>query len=157
LTAPIGKVRTHLPVHGVWSASESVIENVARLCRSAAGGRHAARALAEWTRPFELSEAEFQVLWQLRSTADAGRDQTTLAGELGFSPAQVSATVERLRTRLLILKQTVPGDRRRHFWQLSAGGRKLLDQMLYAAAQLRCDEISERKGQSAQPAREAAA
>ncbi len=157
MTAPNGNARALLAVDGVWPASESVIENVARLCRSAVNGRRAARELAEWTRRFELSEAEFQVLWQLRSAADVGRDQTTLAGELGFSPAQVSSTVERLRSRLLILKQSVAGDRRRHLWQLSAGGRKLIDQMLYAAAQLRCGEIPECESESAHPAREAAA
>jgi DNA-binding MarR family transcriptional regulator len=157
LTAPNANSRADAAANGGWSAGESVIENVTRLCKSAIVGRRAARMLAEWTKRFELSEAEFHVLWQLRSAPGDGLDQTTLAGELTFSPAQVSTTVERLRKRLLIFQHAAPGDRRRRLWQLSAGGRKLIDQMLYAAAQLRGGTPFDSERAESISAREAAA
>ena len=157
MTAPIANSHVDAAADGTWSVGESVIENVARLSKAAIGGRRAARALAEWAKQFELSEAEFHVLWQLRAAPADDLDQTTLARELAFSPAQVSATVERLRVRLLILHHSAAGDRRRRLWQLSAGGRKLIDQMLYAAAHLRCQALSESDCADAAQAREAAA
>jgi len=157
LTAGDSNSRADATAPETWSAGESVMESIARLCRSAIDGRRAARALGEWTKRFALSEAEFHVLWQLRSASPEGLDQTALVRELAFSPAQVSATVERLRRRLLILQHAVAGDRRRHLWQLSAGGRKLIDQMLYDAALWRCELLSESECAASVRAREAAA
>jgi DNA-binding MarR family transcriptional regulator len=93
-------------------------------------GRRAARALADWARRFKLSEPEFLVLWCLRDATADGVDQTTIAHWLALSPAQVSATVERLRAEGSIVREAVPGDRRRHLWQLSASGRGKLIKML---------------------------
>lgn len=98
-------------------------------CRRVIDGRRAARVLAAWTRRFELGEAEILTLWWLSSTA-GGVDQTTLAQQLALSPAQISATVERLRARGQIVQDVSRGDRRRHVWQLSAEGRRLLDDAL---------------------------
>jgi DNA-binding MarR family transcriptional regulator len=95
--------------------------------------------LAGWAYPFALSEVEFLVLWRLHGATADGFDQRTLAGELAFSPAQVSATVERLRARELIVGQLAPSDRRRHLWCLSAGGRVLLERLVEAAALLHRD------------------
>jgi DNA-binding MarR family transcriptional regulator len=103
---------------------------VERTCRTVVDGRRAARALAEWLRRFELSEPEFQVLWRLRDVAVEGLDQTTLANQLALSPAQVSATVERLGTRGWIIAHSRPEDRRRRLWQLSASGRTMLQSIL---------------------------
>jgi DNA-binding MarR family transcriptional regulator len=100
-------------------------------------GRRAARALSEWTARFEMGEAEFQVLWCLRTAA--GLDQTTLSTTLAISPAQVSAIVERFRQRDWICQQSAASDRRRRLWRLSTSGRGLLDQMIAAAAQLVCN------------------
>jgi DNA-binding MarR family transcriptional regulator len=136
LTAPAFNSCADVAGDGCWPAGEVVIDSVARLCKSAIGGRRAARALAEWAQRFALSEAEFHVLWRLRAAAAEGLDQTTLAGELAFSPAQVSATVERLRARDFIVQQAAPQDRRRHLWRLSVGGAELLGQMVEAAALL---------------------
>lgn len=118
------------------------IDSAARLeraCSAAANGRRAARALADWTKRFGLTEAEFQFLWRLRPTSGDGPNQTTLAGSLVFSPAQISAIVERMRQRGLISERGTIGDRRRNYWQLSAAGRELLDQMQCAAASLHFD------------------
>jgi DNA-binding MarR family transcriptional regulator len=103
------------------------------ICRAIIDGRRAARTLAVWTARFELSEAEFLVLWCLRDTATAGIDQTTIAERLALSPAQVSATAERLRASGRIVPRSAAGDRRRHLWQLSAAGRTLLEIMFHNA------------------------
>ena len=102
-------------------------------CRAIVDGRRAARALACWMRQFELSEPEFLVLWCLRGTASAGLDQSTIAENLALSPAQVSATVERLRIRGCIAREEVSGDRRRHLWRLSASGCALLATIYFDA------------------------
>jgi DNA-binding MarR family transcriptional regulator len=93
--------------------------------------------VAEWSKRFGLSEAEFQLLWWLRSAPDDGFDQTALASALAFSPAQISASVERLRAQGHIAPTRPVADRRRHHWQLSATGRELIDQMLVAVTLLR--------------------
>jgi DNA-binding MarR family transcriptional regulator len=139
------------------SAGEVLIEQLARLCKSAIGGRRAARALADWAKRFGLSEAEFHVLWQLRAAPAEGLDQTTLAADLAFSPAQVSATVERLRCRDLVFSQIARGDRRRHLWRLSGSGQGLIEVMLSAAALLRSGQVAGQERARTAGAREAAA
>lgn len=114
-------------------------DRVERACAAAANGRRAARALSEWARRFGLTEAEFQLLWRLRLAPADGLNQTTLAGVLAFSPAQVSAVVEHLRQRALIGERGATGDRRRHHWQLTADGLALLRQMIESATSLRYD------------------
>jgi DNA-binding MarR family transcriptional regulator len=106
-------------------------------CRTAVCGRRAVRALSEWARRFGLGEAEFQILWQLRSAKRDGLDQTALASALACSPAQISAIVERLRVHGEICEIAGSTDRRRHRWQLSPSGQELVDRMLAAAALLR--------------------
>ncbi len=110
---------------------------IARTCQTVVDGRRAARALADWAGRFDLSEPEFHVLWCLRDATADGVDQTTIAHSLALSPAQVSATVERLRAEGCIVQQAVPGDRRRRLWQLSASGRATLNEMLRNAGSLR--------------------
>jgi DNA-binding MarR family transcriptional regulator len=127
------------------SAAEAVAGRVGLTCRTAAGGRRAVRSLAEWAHRFQLSEPDFQVLWSLRSIAGDGLDQTTLARQLAYSPAQVSGTVERMRSAGWIIQRQLPGDRRRHLWRLSESGRRLLTEMLSAASSLQLDFISDRQ------------
>jgi DNA-binding MarR family transcriptional regulator len=115
------------------AAEESQIRRVGVTCRTAAEGRRAARALAEWAQRFELGEPDAQVLWCLRRGPAGGLDQTTLAKQLACSPAQVSATVERMRSRGWITPWQRPGDRRRNLWRLSPDGNRLVDEMLAAA------------------------
>jgi DNA-binding MarR family transcriptional regulator len=138
--------------------AESDIYRVGSTCSTATDGRRAIRALGEWAGRFDVAEPEFQVLWSLRWGPAAGLDQTTLAKKLAYSPAQISATVERLRSRGWISQRPLPGDRRRHLWQLSAEGHRLIEQMLAAAGYLRCLEISETSTHATDSrAREAAA
>jgi DNA-binding MarR family transcriptional regulator len=124
-------------------AADGAPARIVFTCRTAAAGRSAVRAIAEWSHQFGLSEPEFQVLWCLRSAVSEGLDQTTLARQLVYSAAQVSATVERMREQGWIIQRPIAADRRRHLWQLSDGGRNLLGQMLDAAGVLRCDARSD--------------
>jgi DNA-binding MarR family transcriptional regulator len=115
------------------NSSDSVADAawpIARACQMVVAGRRAARALADWARRFELSESEFLVLWCVADAAAEGVDQITIAQLLALSPAQVSATVERLRVVGYIVQQAVPGDRRRHLWRLSEAGRNRSTAML---------------------------
>ncbi len=122
--------REHAP------AADEAVEQVDRTCRAAIDGRRAARSLAAWAKPYELSEPEFQLLWSLRRLVNGRVDQTSLARQLALSPAQVSATVERLRCGGWLGLLVAPGDRRRHCWQLSEAGYSLLAKMLVDREQL---------------------
>jgi DNA-binding MarR family transcriptional regulator len=114
-------------------------DEVGRVCHVAANGRRAARALGQWCRRFEMTEPEFQVLWLLQIEATGGFDQTTLARRLAYSPAQVSATVERLRTQGRIIQHAIEGDRRRNLWHLTTVGSGIIAEMLLAAPDLRSE------------------
>jgi DNA-binding MarR family transcriptional regulator len=139
-------------------SQNELAERLERACCAAAAGRRAARALAEWAKPFGLTEAEFQMLWRLRPTSTPGPNQSSLAGELSFSPAQVSAVVERLRQRDLIRECPATGDRRQHHWQLSAAGQILVNRMLADASSLQFDSNPRTGiGEGANCRREAAA
>jgi len=93
--------------------------------------------LAQWAGRFELSESELQILWCLCGIIGPGIDQTTLATQLALSPPQVSACVEKLRTRGFIVNHEAHGDRRRRLWQSSANGSELLQAIVQAAGELR--------------------
>jgi DNA-binding MarR family transcriptional regulator len=107
---------------------------VGQLCCATIEGRRAAKTLGALSKQFELSEPEFELLWCLQKVASDGFDQKSLAGRLGFSPAQVSACVEKLRQRGLIACQNIPGDRRRHLWLLTGQGNELLNAAVRAAS-----------------------
>jgi DNA-binding MarR family transcriptional regulator len=121
------------PPRGGGALGSSAIEVVDRHCRQAVDGRRAMRGLSDWARRFGLSEPELQVLWKLREVTGSGLDQTTLSHRLALSPAQVSATVERLCGRGWISPVSRPDDRRRRLWQLSEDGRRLIATMLAGA------------------------
>ena len=109
--------------------------SVSDACRRAADGRRAARMVADWARQFELSEPEFQLLWCVHGAQEIGVDQRTLAGWLAFSPAQISATVERLQAAGWIVQHVCRDDRRRHLVQLAEAGAAKLAVILSDAGQ----------------------
>jgi DNA-binding MarR family transcriptional regulator len=102
-------------------------------------------------------QAISQILWRLRLAPNTGFDQTSLANALAFSPAQISASIERLRAKGRICPTSSVADRRRHHWQLSETGCELLDQMLIAATLLRCQPGGEAQSDLSGGCREAAA
>ncbi len=120
---------------------DAVVRHLERTCHSVIDGRRAARALTDWARQFALSEPEFQLLWCLRLLVGGGFDQTTLASRLALSPAQVSTSVERLRTQGWIAQNQVAGDRRRNLWQLTPQGLSLLAGMLAVADPLHFERL----------------
>src|SRR5829696_7923242 len=97
-------------------------ERLEHVCQTAVDGRRAARMLARWAERFQLSESELQILWCLCGAVGPGIDQTTLATQLALSQPQVSACVERLRARGLIVNHELRGDRRRRLWKSSVSG-----------------------------------
>jgi len=106
---------------------------VGRMCCAAIDGRRAAKSLSALSKRFEITEPELEILWCVGEAGNGGVDQTTLAARLVFSPAQVSACVEKLRVRSLIAHQEAPGDRRRHVWHLSPEAIELLAKLTTAA------------------------
>jgi DNA-binding MarR family transcriptional regulator len=146
------------PLRGNTAQAEGeTLAHVDHTCASAISGRRAARVLAEWAKRFGLSEAELQLLWRLRAAPDDGFDQTSLASALAFSPAQISASVERLRVQGSICPSGSVADRRRRHWRLSATGRELLEQMVVAETLLRCQGSNELSVDLSGRGREAAA
>jgi DNA-binding MarR family transcriptional regulator len=107
------------------------------VCQTAIVGRRAVRQLSQWSERFELSESELQILSCLGGSIGSGVDQTTLATGLAFSPPQVSACVEKLRARGLIVHHEARGDRRRRLWQLTADGIAILQQVVRVAGDSR--------------------
>ncbi len=115
---------------------DAVVRLIEQTCQTAIEGRRAARAIAHWSKGFQLTEPESQILWCVRDAADGSIDQTTVAKRLALSPAQVSASVEKLRSGGWISPREAPGDRRRRLWQLSLKGNELLIRMLLAGGEL---------------------
>jgi DNA-binding MarR family transcriptional regulator len=139
VTAPSQHPATDIPRGRPASADARFVQQT---CRAIVDGRLAARSLARWCKQFELSEAELQALWQLCFAA-GGIDQATLANRLALSPAQVSATVERLRARNWLVQLANPHDRRRRVWQLSADGQDLLLRKLADVSSLRAELVED--------------
>ena len=116
--------------------------SVARIdaaCQLAAGGKLAARDIAAWLRGFQVTEPEFRLLWLLAQPGDASPghatfDQAELAELLVVSPAQVSGSVERLRSLGMLDRTTDQRDRRRQLWRLADGGRELLAAVVASVA-----------------------
>jgi len=110
------------------------------VCRLIATGRGLARRLTAALREYRMSETEFRLLWLLRSKlADSDRasvEQSALATQLGSSPAQISAIVERLRSQKIIASDTDANDRRRRLWQLTPSGREQFEEIIAAVGLL---------------------
>ncbi len=78
----------------------------------------------------ELTETEFFLLWFCRQAGEQGVAQKEMTDAIGVSPAQMSATVDRLRTRGLMEARRTAIDRRRQQLILSPEGRLVLDEAL---------------------------
>jgi len=106
-------------------AGESGAERLLRLIHwSSTASRHLRRQLADVTAAFELTDSELLVIWLCRGT---GWVQVELAGTIGVSPAQMSGTVDRLRSRGLVGMHRPTMDRRRQVWRTTSGGQALLN------------------------------
>lgn len=134
MSTPGDDMRGDGPFGGQFPAADVTARQFERTCRAVVEGRRAARALASWSKPFELNESDLQVLWALHLATPDRLNQSLLAGLLVVSPAQMSVTVERLRARNWIEQLPTGGDRRRNHWQLTADGQRLLARVMAAAA-----------------------
>jgi DNA-binding MarR family transcriptional regulator len=119
-----------LRVSSVSAAADGFAAAAKRIeaaCQQATAGKLAMRELADWTRPFGLSEMEFRLLWLLSQPEWIGgdaceRDQVELAERLAVSAAQVSSVVERLRAQGFIEPVRDGADRRRQLWRIAPAG-----------------------------------
>ncbi len=73
----------------------------------------------------DLTEMACRTLWICHRQGPAGVSQADIAAELDLSPAHVSALVEDLRARDLLLGERRPPDRRRQFWSLTPSGAEI--------------------------------
>ncbi len=112
------------------------VRRITKTCRQAVAGKLASRQLAAWVDGFAVGDTEFRVLWELFTahahSPAATFDQAELADRLAVSAAQISGMVERLRRSQLVARPAVDGDRRRQFWQLTAAGEDLVQQIIAA-------------------------
>jgi DNA-binding MarR family transcriptional regulator len=156
LTAPKVNFASDNSARGTAQMKDAAVRCLDKLCQSAIDGRYAVRDLLPYLQRYSLGEPDLQVLWSLRNEPPTGLDQTTLAGQLAYSAAQVSATVEKLRKRGLLSNHESPGDRRRRLWKLSADGQSLIREVMRLVEVLSGANAATIVDESASP-REAAA
>jgi MarR family 2-MHQ and catechol resistance regulon transcriptional repressor len=78
---------------------------------------------------WDLSPSQFNVLYLLLD-APSGRTQTELSRRLLMHRSNVTGLVDRLEIRRLVKRLGDPKDRRSYRVVLTAGGRRLMDQIL---------------------------
>lgn len=94
---------------------------------------HAARAIAEELTRFDLARGEFDVLATLRRSGPPHRlNPKALSGRLMLSSGAMTNRLDQLEKRGLIRRTPDPDDRRGLLIELTAAGRKLVDDALEA-------------------------
>jgi DNA-binding MarR family transcriptional regulator len=88
--------------------------------------------LARYAAPLGITPSQFSLLWACRAAPAAGLSQNELAAVLALSPAHVSAQVEQMRAKGLLIGQRRAPDRRRQVWQLTSDGENQLQALLAA-------------------------
>ena len=115
-------------------STQDILQQIDVACRSIATGRILSRNLAKLLKNSGLNEAEFRLLWLLQrgrvAQLSSAPDQKQLAEDLGLSPAQVSALVERLSSIQAIRTSSSQKDRRRQLWKIDTLGRELLEKVV---------------------------
>jgi DNA-binding MarR family transcriptional regulator len=106
------------------AAAEGLLLELVRQTSSA--GRALRRLLADEAAAEGLNDAELLVIWLCATGNTPGVVQGELAAAIGVSPALMSGTVERLRSRELIARHRSPIDRRRQVWQTTGLGQDCL-------------------------------
>jgi DNA-binding MarR family transcriptional regulator len=94
--------------------------------QTSSAGRALRRLLADEAASEGLNDAELLVIWLCAGGNSPGVVQGELAAAIGVSPALMSGTVERLRSRELITRHRSPIDRRRQVWQTTIRGHACL-------------------------------
>jgi DNA-binding MarR family transcriptional regulator len=122
--------------------------------QTSSAGRALRRLLADEAAAEGLNDAELLVIWLCAGGNSPGVVQGDLASAIGVSPALMSGTVERLRSRELIARHRSPIDRRRQVWQTTGLGQACLERLrgrlaaLSAALELRMTSSQQRETQA---------
>jgi DNA-binding MarR family transcriptional regulator len=104
--------------------------------QTSSAGRALRRLLADEAASEGLNDAELLVIWLCAGGSSPGVVQGELAAAIGVSPALMSGTVERLRSRELITRHRSPIDRRRQVWQTTSSGQACLARLRQRLAAL---------------------
>jgi DNA-binding MarR family transcriptional regulator len=94
----------------------------AALCLAKQAQRELARDLADR----QIGEAQFLVFWHVNKAGDSGVPQSDLVESLGFSKAQISQQLEKLRREGWILGVRPADDRRCQHWCCTPAGRSVI-------------------------------
>jgi DNA-binding MarR family transcriptional regulator len=143
----------HRPPGGTvpLAPAEGLLLELVRQTSSA--GRALRRLLADEAAAEGLNDAELLVIWLCAGGNSPGVVQGDLAAAIGVSPALMSGTVERLRSRELIARHRSPIDRRRQVWQTTGLGQACLARLrgrlsaLSAALEQRMNSSQQRETQ----------
>lgn len=141
----------HRPPGGATplAPAEGLLLELVRQTSSA--GRSLRRLLADEAASEGLNDAELLVIWLCAGGNSPGVVQGELAAAIGVSPALMSGTVERLRSRELIARHRSPIDRRRQVWQTTSRGQACLARLrerlsaLAAALEVRMTSSQQRE------------
>lgn len=83
---------------------------------------------AQLFRQFDLTEAQFNVLFALRFAGD-DITQAELGKRLVVTRASVTSVLDKLESKELVKREKVEGNRRIHHVVLTTGGKELLDRV----------------------------
>lgn len=144
----------HQPPGGAvpLAPAEGLLLELVRQTSSA--GRALRRLLADEAAAEGLNDAELLIIWLCAGGNSPGVVQGELASAIGVSPALMSGTVERLRSRELIARHRSPIDRRRQVWQTTGLGQACLTRLrgrlaaLSAALEQRMTSSQQRETQA---------
>ncbi len=87
-----------------------------------------AAAGAVFLRPYDLTEAQFNVLFALKHK-NCDLTQSALSERLVVTRASVTSVLDKLEEKGLVERVSVPGNRRIYHVKLTSKGRELIDEM----------------------------
>jgi DNA-binding MarR family transcriptional regulator len=119
-----------------WVRFSEQLATVSRMVRE---------GLARRLEAYALGWAQFSLLWVCREGPTEGIGQNELSTLLGVSSAHISALVEQLRSKDLIVGRRATSDRRRQLWRLTDTGHALIEVVL-ADLSGWADELNRRLG-----------
>lgn len=100
-------------------------ETVLNIVRTA---NHLSAAAAQLFRRFDLTEAQFNVLFALKF-ADGAITQAELGKRLVVTRASITSVLDKLESKGLVRRENVPGNRRIHHVRLTDAGKRLVEKV----------------------------
>lgn len=83
---------------------------------------------AQLFRNFDLTEAQFNVLFALKFT-DGDITQAELGKRLVVTRASITSVLDKLESKGLVKRKSIPGNRRAHHVEMTEKGRALIDEV----------------------------